>query len=65
MNRAERRRAAHRPDIKAIASVVQALTECPDCNSDTRLKPDESGIYHLTVAHDRTCPLYNRKATQR
>lgn len=37
------------------------LTRCPDCDSDVGELVEESpGLFVLEVAHDPTCPLWQR-----
>lgn len=63
MNRRERR--AHRIGNAWPANVVEALTRCSDCASETTYARDEYGILHATIAHDDTCPTYRRMRGRR
>jgi hypothetical protein len=41
--------------------MLAAIYRCPDCLSDNGTPyADSSGIWHLDVHHDDTCPLYRR-----
>lgn len=32
--------------------------DCPDCDAYTELSRDSTGIWHLSIRHDDTCPAY-------
>lgn len=51
MNRTERRAPVI---VRAYARTVR----CPDCNSETTLHQDASGVWRLTLHHDDTCPTF-------
>lgn len=40
------------------------LLGCMDCNSDVLFDRLATGVYHLTVAHDDTCPWYAQRERQ-
>lgn len=44
------------PDLDPRAVDFARAYQCPDCNARTRLEVDTSGMHHLTVVHDDTCP---------
>lgn len=68
MNREQRRAAARRgpnrhPETQATDDEIRAAAasyKCPDCNADTSLSQDGHGIWHLDIAHDDTCPTFQR-----
>jgi len=57
VNRAQRRAAARTAGGRAALAYADQY-ECPDCTSDTALRRDDSGVFHLDVRHDDTCPTY-------
>jgi len=59
MNRAQRRTAARTPCGRAAVAYADAYL-CPDCTSETELRQDDDGVYHLDVHHDDSCPTYRR-----
>ncbi len=46
-----------------LAHALADAYRCPDCDADATLTRDALGIWHLTVAHDGTCPTH-RTATR-
>jgi hypothetical protein len=57
MNRRARRAKRAQPDTRAVS--VATAYQCPDCDSRSRLEVDASGVHHLHVYHDDTCPRLN------
>lgn len=39
---------------------VVAAARCPDCDSTVRQRPGPDGVLRLVVAHDPTCPTWQR-----
>jgi len=59
VNRRQRRTAARTAGGRAALSYADQYT-CPDCASDTELRRDDDGVFHLDVHHDDTCPTFRR-----
>lgn len=56
MNRRERR--------EKNAAGLDRLFRCPDCASAVRCRPAPSGVLHIAVEHDPTCPTWTRSGAR-
>lgn len=39
---------------------LRALSACPDCSADVRVISDDAQLPRVRVAHDATCPTFQR-----
>lgn len=52
-----RRKAQTIQALDALVGCPPIPGGCPDCNAEVTLERDESGVYHITIHHDPTCPM--------
>lgn len=45
--------------------VVAEVVRCPDCDSTVERQPGLDGVLRLVVAHDPTCPTWQRAGSRR
>lgn len=62
MNRAQRRAQAHRT-ARTVVATTTGMPACADCTAVAEPVILSPGVVSVTIAHDPTCPTYQR--TQR